>query len=97
MNVISKEDFEKMTPPVPRANNPDVPPPPPGMSASDGGSSSSNYDEVFEMEDEEVKSPRPMARNAAVAGGPAVALERKMVWFRFLHAAAPPERGCMCT
>lgn len=45
VNVISKEDFEKITPPVTRASNPDVPPPPPGLSSA--------YDEeVFVMEDD---------------------------------------------
>lgn len=49
VNVISQEDFEKITPPMPRASNPDIPPPPPGLS--------SGYDEVFEME-EDTKSPK---------------------------------------
>ncbi|XP_065207495.1 la-related protein 1 isoform X2 [Planococcus citri] len=49
VNVISQKDFEKMTPPMPRASNPEVPPPPPGVS--------SGYDEVFEME-EDSKSPK---------------------------------------
>lgn len=50
VNVISKEDFEKITPCTTRVKNPNVPPPPPGMSLNDD-------DEVFAME-EETKSSK---------------------------------------
>lgn len=54
VNVISKEDFDKMTPPATRANNPEVPPLPPGMSAD--AMAYDEEEEVFVMEDD-AKTP----------------------------------------
>lgn len=57
VNLISKEDFERITPPTRKVSNPEAPPPPPGShSISDEG--------VFLME-EDSKSPKDAPSSSA--------------------------------